>query len=164
MGNCDLQALENVKGQIGACGIWCGSCAVGNGSLRELSRRYGELLEGHGLAEWGPRDVDYPAFFQALASLEGVPVCAGCRHDGGRGNCELRACASSRQLAGCGACAEDVTCPHAELLQHMRVGAREAGLFVEAGEVDPRELLERWAAELPGTWPACVLFAEPRGK
>jgi len=45
------EALENVKGQIGACGIWCGSCAVGNGALQELSRRYGELLKGHGLDE-----------------------------------------------------------------------------------------------------------------
>jgi hypothetical protein len=51
MGNCDREALENVKGQIGACGIWCGSCAVGNGALQELSRRYGELLKGHGLDE-----------------------------------------------------------------------------------------------------------------
>ena len=32
--------LENVKDQIGYCGIWCGSCIVGNGALRELTRKY----------------------------------------------------------------------------------------------------------------------------
>ncbi len=36
------EAFDRVKAQIGACGIWCGSCAVGNGSLRELSRRFEE--------------------------------------------------------------------------------------------------------------------------
>ena len=42
-------AFENVQDQIGACGIWCGSCAVGNGSLRLASQRYSEVLEGHGI-------------------------------------------------------------------------------------------------------------------
>lgn len=48
------EAFDRVKAQIGACGIWCGSCSVGNGSLRELSRRFEEVLEGHGVGEWAP--------------------------------------------------------------------------------------------------------------
>ncbi len=37
--------FESVKDQIGSCGIWCGSCVVGNGSLQELSGKYREIAE-----------------------------------------------------------------------------------------------------------------------
>ena len=38
------KAFENVQGQIGFCGIWCGSCVVGNGTLKELTKRYEEII------------------------------------------------------------------------------------------------------------------------
>ena len=44
-----VESFEDVKGQIGCCGIWCGSCVVGNGALRELTRRYEEIVENYGL-------------------------------------------------------------------------------------------------------------------
>ena len=43
--NKKIDALENVKNQIGYCGIWCGSCIVGNGTLRELTDKYKDLTE-----------------------------------------------------------------------------------------------------------------------
>jgi hypothetical protein len=58
--------FENVEEQIGRCGIWCGSCVVGNGALAELTRRYEQLLELHDLRAWGPRGIDYDAFAQSL--------------------------------------------------------------------------------------------------
>ncbi|MCK4594053.1 hypothetical protein KAU45_06085 [bacterium] len=50
--------FDNVKDQIGCCGIWCGSCGAGNGALGELSRRYADLVRKYGLPHWGPKDVD----------------------------------------------------------------------------------------------------------
>lgn len=38
--------FANVKNQIGFCALWCGSCTVGNGVLRELTRRYKQLIQG----------------------------------------------------------------------------------------------------------------------
>jgi hypothetical protein len=45
----DDRPFENVRDQIGFCGIWCGSCAVGNGALRELTKRYEDVVKGYGL-------------------------------------------------------------------------------------------------------------------
>jgi thiol-disulfide isomerase/thioredoxin len=49
----EAKAFENVKNQIGYCGIWCGSCIVGNGTLKELSKKYAFILEGYGIDKWG---------------------------------------------------------------------------------------------------------------
>jgi hypothetical protein len=134
---------------------------VGNGALRELSRRYGQLIEDYGLDHWGPRDVDHEQLLQALASLQQVPLCAGCRRGGGRDDCELRACAAGQGVGFCSEC-RGASCKHAALLQHMRSGGRDAGLFVETGAVHLPELVEQWSADLKDTWPACILFAAGR--
>jgi hypothetical protein len=62
------KAFENVREQIGFCGIWCGSCVVGNGTLRELTERCEEIIGAYGLEEWAPRDFDYKEFLKGLAS------------------------------------------------------------------------------------------------
>jgi len=51
------EAFENVKSQIGFCGIWCGSCVVGNGALKELTKKYEEIIKGYGLKEWAPKTL-----------------------------------------------------------------------------------------------------------
>jgi len=48
------RAYQKVKQQIGYCGIWCGSCVVGNGALCELTRCYREMTEPYDLGEWAP--------------------------------------------------------------------------------------------------------------
>ena len=51
--------LENTRDQIGFCGIWCGSCMVGNGALRELTRRYEAITKAYGLPDWAAKDFDH---------------------------------------------------------------------------------------------------------
>ncbi|MBO3808277.1 MAG: hypothetical protein FGF50_01590 [Candidatus Brockarchaeota archaeon] len=41
----NIKAFENVKNQIGYCGIWCGSCSGGNGSIQELARRFEDIVK-----------------------------------------------------------------------------------------------------------------------
>ena len=154
-----LDAFEKVRAQIGACGIWCGSCIVGNGTLRELSARYGQMLADYGLEEWGPQDFNYEELQKGLASMQHVPLCPGCRQGGGRQDCEIRACAAKRQVEFCGECVAAADCEHGHLLEHMRRGAVQAGLFVETAAADPHELVDRWTAAIKGKWPTCVLFA-----
>jgi hypothetical protein len=153
-----LEAFENVKPQIGACGIWCGSCVVGNGTLKELSARYAQLLEDYGLEEWGPKDFNFGELRKGLRSLQEVPVCLGCRRGGGRESCEIRACAVDRETGFCGECSAHGTCIHHELLEHMRTGAARAGLVVEASPEDPSREIEAWTEDLCESWPGCTLF------
>jgi hypothetical protein len=152
------EAFETVKSQVGACGIWCGSCIVGNGTLGELARRYEHLVRAYGLDHWGPQDYDFDQFVAGLESMQSMPLCPGCWMGGGRENCELRACASNKGLSGCYKCRETATCEHAEILEHMRSGALEAGLFVNVEDVDGQLLVDDWVTDLKTKWPCFFLF------
>jgi hypothetical protein len=152
------KAFENVRDQIGFCGIWCGSCIVGNGALQELTRRYKELITVYGLEDWGPKDFDYKELLKGLESIQNIPLCSGCLKGGGRESCEMKSCAASKRITGCHACRELVACKHSEPLHAMRSGAVKAGLFVTTEDVNRQQLIENWTAKLRTGWPASVLF------
>ena len=153
------EAFENVRDQVGVCGIWCGSCVVGNGTLRELTRKYRELITVYSLDEWGPKDVDYKELLNGLESIENAPLCSGCLRGGGRENCEMRSCAGHKRIRGCYTCRDIAMCKHSEPLNHMRSGAIKAGLFVNTEDVDGHELIEDWIVKLRTRWPCSILFA-----
>jgi len=152
------KAFENVKNQIGYCGIWCGSCIVGNGTLRELTRRYEELIKLYDLEDWAPKDFNFKEFKMGLTSLQNIPHCQGCLKDGGRTNCEMRECASAKNLSDCSECEESMECLHHEILQIMQTGANRAGLFVKTENIDRNGLLEKWNVDIKRKWPICILL------
>ena len=152
--------FENVKDQIGFCGIWCGSCVAANGTLRELSRRYEETITAYGLREWAPDTFDFEEFMKGLAAIQEMPLCPGCLKGGGRDDCEIRDCAMERDLDDCNECPDIGNCEHTEILEHMRTGACDAGLFVKDTPFDKSELIDYWTAELEETWPSFILFME----
>lgn len=154
------EAYENVRDQIGGCGIWCGSCAVGNGSLRTLTARFEQVLDAHGVGHWAPAEMDYPAFTRSLSVLREIATCVGCRKGGGRDDCALRACAVERALADCAGCPEFGACPNDAVLEQMREGARTAGLFVREPDEDPADRLRDWSERVKTTWPSRILFEE----
>ena len=158
----NVSAFENVKDQIGCCGIWCGSCVVGNGALREVTKGYAEMIEAYGLEEWGLKDLDYEELAKGLESIQTTPLCPGCLKGGGRDNCEMKACASGKGIDDCGECGEPAECPHNGVLQQMRSGAVAAGLYVKTKSVDKQKLIEQWTVQLKLTWVCSVLFAGDR--
>ncbi len=156
-------AFENVKSQIGACGIWCGSCAVGNGSLRLASQRYRELLESHGINTWAPPELDYEALVSGLGTVSDMAACPGCRQGGGRSGCEMKACTARRRLSDCSEC-DETDCPQSESLEHMRSGAVKAGLFVKTTPGDSASLIEEWTKRLANQFPSSLLFLTDRAE
>ena len=46
----ETKPFGNVKNQIGRCGIWCGSCVVGNGTLKEMAKRCEHTIGGYARA------------------------------------------------------------------------------------------------------------------
>lgn len=154
------ESFENVKNQIGFCGIWCGSCVVGNGALRELTKKYEEVIKGYGVKEWGPKDFDFQEFMKGLTSIQNMPLCQGCLKGDGRPNCDIRICASSRKINDCSECDQPEACKNLEILEKMRTGALRAGLLVKTENVDQKKLLEKWIDELKSKWPSCILFLQ----
>jgi len=157
-----VKPFENVKNQIGFCGIWCGSCVAGNGALSELTKMYEEIIRNYGLEEWAPKDFDFEEFKKGLASIQAMPLCKGCLKGDGRPNCEMRTCASSKNIGDCSECDQTEACKNPETLQKMRTGAQRAGLFVKIENVDRHELIKKWISELKAKWPHNILFLRDR--
>jgi len=151
------KAFRNVKNQIGYCGLWCGSCIVGNGTLKELTKRYEQLIKGYGVSEWGAKDFDSKEFMKGLTSIQNLPVCTGCLKGGGNDQCKIRPCASEKEISDCNECKELTTCKNLEVLQKVRSGALDVGMLLKTGKGDHGELIEKWTAEIRNKFPHCVI-------
>ena len=46
------EAFDNVKDQMGPCGIACGTCDLGNGTVAESALKLQEYLKNYGVASW----------------------------------------------------------------------------------------------------------------
>jgi len=161
-GDCVLRtkSFDNVKDQVGFCGIWCGSCVVGNGVLKELTKEYERIVEKYGLEDWASEGFDFNEFKKGLASIRDVETCPGCLKGGGRDNCEIKDCATSRKLKDCSACEDFTVCKNSEILKKMREGARDAGLFVKDKDVDQKHFMKNAMSELEKKSPHCILFCK----
>jgi hypothetical protein len=159
----ETKAFENVKNQMGYCAIWCGSCVVGNGSLKELTKRYDHIIEGYGINKWAAEEQGFNGqeLTKTLQSIQNVPICRGCRKGGGAINCKIRTCASSRKLADCTECEEFMTCDNREPLRKVRTGAQAVGMLVKDGKdkTDNQQLMKKWNAEIRDQFPCCILFS-----
>jgi len=151
------KAFENVKNQIGYCGLWCGSCIVGNGTLKELTKRYDELIKGYGVNEWGAKDFDGKEFMKGLASIQTLPTCPGCLKGGGNDECKIRPCASNKKITDCNECSETTTCRNDEALQKVRKGALAVGMILKTDKNDQTQLIEKWTAEIRNKFPNYVI-------
>jgi hypothetical protein len=155
----EAKAFENVKNQIGYCGLWCGSCIVGNGVLKELTKKYEHLISGYGIDEWGAKDFDGEEFMKGLASIQTLPTCQGCLKGGGNETCKIRPCASSKGIATCNECGEQTTCKNIEPLQKVREGALRVGMIVKTDKdkATQKQLIKKWTAEIKRKFPNCVI-------
>jgi len=157
-----VQSFENVKNQIGYCGIWCGSCVVGNGALRNLTKGYERIVKAYDLEGWALRDFDFREFMKGIASIQAMPLCRGCGKGGGRTDCEMRECASGKGISDCSECDAPKVCRSIHVLKHMRTGALGAGLSVKTKKGDRRKLIRKWTGEVKAKWPSRVLFSQDR--
>jgi hypothetical protein len=140
-------AFENVKNQIGRCGIWCGSCAVGNGTLRQLAKRCEHIVGCYDVDEWGAEGFDGKKFMKGLVSIQDLPLCVGCLKGGGNDECKIRPCVLGKRLSDCMECGDMKKCEHVEALQRVRIGALRVGMLAKA-ENDrgkQRQLIEKWS-------------------
>jgi hypothetical protein len=156
--------FDNVKNQIGSCGIWCGSCVVGNGVLQVLTQKYEKIIKDYGLEHWAPKDFDFKEFKKGLSSIQTMSLCSGCLKGGGRDDCEIRICVTNKKIADCNDCDEPEKCSHTEILNKMRTGATDAGLFVKMEKIDSQELIAKWTGRLKNEWPNNILFLNSKKK
>ncbi len=124
----DRSSYDNVKGQIGHCGLWCGSCIIGNGLLVEMTSQYQRVACGHGVHNWVLKEKG-EAFVEALEELKKVPICPGCLKGGGDDTCQMRECTRERGLVHCDECDVGEACSHLKAIAYMREGGKAAGML-----------------------------------
>jgi len=148
--------FENVKSQIGFCGIWCGSCTGGNGAIQELARRFEALAKKRRIERWVPKDFDFNEFMKGLASIQRMSLCPGCHKDGGYSKCRIRLCGQNRKVADCSECVELAECRNFEELEKTHPKIKDG--LREIKREGRQKIIEKWTSELRGKWPHCVLL------
>jgi hypothetical protein len=151
-------AYDRVKDQVGRCGIWCGSCVVGNGTLQRLTTKYEEVIKNYDLENWAPKTFDFKEFLKGLETIKATPLCAGCRKGGGWEECPMRGCVDKNKIADCAECDDQAACPHSPSLEKMRTGSVRAGLFVKTRKGNQKKFVAQCAVKLKTRWPSCILF------
>jgi len=151
-------AFQNVKDQIGFCGIWCGSCAAGNGALIELTKKFEEVVKNYNLERWVPKGFDFREFTKGLALIQTTPLCPGCKKGGGNPTCKVRVCASAKGMTNCSHCDQLTECRNFEQLEKSRPKIKQD--LREIKDAEPEELVEKWISKLKAKWPHCILACD----
>jgi hypothetical protein len=136
----DRSHFDNVKGQIGHCGLWCGSCIVGNGLLAEMTSQYEREACGHGVHKWVLKEKG-KEFVDALDTIKKVPICPGCLKGGGDDTCQMRECTRQRGLVHCDECDTGKECPHSKAIEYMREAGKAAGMLAATNRQERSILL-----------------------
>ena len=101
----------NVKEQAGPCGITCGTCFLGNGTMSEYAKKTAEFIDMSGVKEWASAvpegsELDWQATLRTLSWLTRYAFCQGCEQGGGPPDCVIRSCAHEKGFELCSQCGE----------------------------------------------------------
>jgi len=150
--------FDNVKNQIGFCGIWCGSCPAGNGAIVELTGKYEEIVKENQLEKWAPKDFDFKEFMKGLASIQKISLCPGCRSGGGNPVCKIRTCAKEKNKTVCHECTQLSACDNFQDLEKSHPHVRKD--LIKAKHTSQQKLIENYAKELKRKFPHCILSCD----
>jgi hypothetical protein len=153
-------AFEVVKNQIAPCGLWCGSCAFGNGTIGEIAGDLKKLMKNYGIEGWGPKDINYGSLRKDLESIHELAACPGCLEGGGKTNCTIRSCATSKQIKECVECEANKSCKNRVFLNNMHSGALRVGMVVKDKKGNRSAFLKKGNADLRKRSPSRILFMD----
>lgn len=158
------EGFENVKNQIGFCGIWCGSCLGGNDAIQELTRKYEQIIKRSkpALEKWAPKEFDLNELMKGLACIQAMPLCPGCKKGGGIPTCKIRICASQKNMTSCSQCPRLAECKNFESLEQGHPKIKEELRKIK--DVDQKAVIDMRMSELKTKWPHCVLLCETTKK
>lgn len=110
-----MKDINQAKGLIGYCGIYCGGCGMYRGRIiAKVAQDLKELIEAHKYPEWVPEfggiDFKFTEFRKGLAYFtkknSGCYCQESCIDGGGVPGCEIKQCAKNRGVEICFECDE----------------------------------------------------------
>jgi hypothetical protein len=104
-----------VKDQVAPCGIRCGDCAMGNGSVAETAGNLKMYIQMYELPSWahelpGGAEIDFKQFDWDLTWVEKFLGCPGCHKGGGSPECPIRICSKEKGFSSCSQCSDLRSC------------------------------------------------------
>lgn len=116
------EAFEQVKDQMGPCGIACANCELGNGTVAETANNLKQKLQAYGVSAWAPQvpggsNIDFTQLNKALDWVHTYTRCCGCERGGGPPDCAIRTCSKERGYELCSQCPDLEGCTKFDWLQ-----------------------------------------------
>jgi hypothetical protein len=110
-----IEAFETMKNQMGPCGIACGLCDLGNGTVAETAKKTKDYLQNYGVSQWAPlvpggSEIDFDKLFKSLDWVSNSIGCLGCEKGGGPPDCAIKNCAKERGYEICSECPDLEAC------------------------------------------------------
>ncbi|MFC1803887.1 DUF3795 domain-containing protein [Thermoproteota archaeon] len=110
-----MESPFDVKNQVGPCGITCGTCFLGDGSIANSAKTTIDYINMIGIKEWAPMvpdgsDLNWDETEKTLNWMTKYAYCDGCEKGGGPPNCTIRICANEKGHELCNMCSEIDEC------------------------------------------------------
>lgn len=136
------EAFDLVRDQMGPCGIACGACTLGNGTVAETAQKLQEHMQVFMIPTWAPTvtgggEIDFKHLERALKWLWINIKCPGCERGGGPPDCAIKACSGERGYELCSECTELERCEKFDqATEHLR------GKLIESKGKSKKEIIE----------------------
>jgi len=139
------ETLAEVKSQMGPCGIACGGCELGNGTVAAKALDLKNSIEMYGIREWAPMvpggsEIDFDQLFKNLEWVNTYSRCLGCEEGGGPPDCTIRKCANDKGYDLCSKCSELEECKKFEWLGDYSTTLKQK--LIESKGKSKREIIE----------------------
>jgi hypothetical protein len=110
-----IEDYSIVKDQVAPCGLRCGECNLGNGTVAETAINLRKYIQTYDLPSWadqlpGGVDIDFKQFDNNLIWVGTYLKCPGCLRGGGSPECPIRLCSKEKGFSSCAQCDELKAC------------------------------------------------------
>lgn len=103
--------VESIVNQIGFCGIYCGNCDMGNGSIVNTAKNLEKFAKDYEFEKWyqmipvgESEKFDFQEFKKGMKWFMKYSLCPGCQMGGGPPECKVKICAKEKGFEICSEC------------------------------------------------------------
>ncbi len=106
---------SRLRNQVAPCGITCGTCVLGNGTITGAAEKMITYINDYGIKDWAPNlpegsEINWDDTQKTMEWLILNASCSGCEAGGGPPDCAIRICSGEKEITLCNMCEELEDC------------------------------------------------------